>query len=140
MQLFLKTVKTLDQVVTNSTMQQNDSALKVTVASSTTYIIDRAIFATASSTGDIAISMTAPSGSILILGYQSGANQGVITSGVTSSRIVIPSPNTSIPIHLEGVVILGGTGGDVQLKWAQATAVSGGTAVQAGSFLRADPI
>lgn len=57
-----------------------------------------------------------------------------------SQRIVIPVANSTAPIHISGTVQMGSTAGDVQLKWAQATAVSGGTAVQAGSYLRADQI
>jgi hypothetical protein len=119
---------------------QDDSALALAVNANNTYILDGELFATASSTGDLTIDFDAPSGSFLVVGYQSGNYQGVITSGVTSSRIVIPVANTAVPIHIAGVAIVGGTDGNVQLKWAQASAVSSGTAIQAGSFLRADQL
>ena len=76
----------------------------------------------------------------MTLGYDSGTNQGVLTAGAASSRIVIPVANTPTPIHINGTVKTGSATGDVQLKWAQASAVSGGTAVQAGSYLRAEQI
>jgi hypothetical protein len=114
--------------------------LDLSLGANQTYIVDGELFVTASSSADIVIEFTAPSGATLSLGYQSGASAGVLTEGVASPRIVIPTPNVSSPIHISGTVTTGGTVGNLQLKWAQATAASGGTAVQAGGYLRADQI
>jgi hypothetical protein len=68
----LKVIKIADQVVTNSTTQQNDSALKVTLGANNSYVFDGELFVTSSSSPDIAIEFSVPAGATVTLGYQSG--------------------------------------------------------------------
>lgn len=133
--------KSSNESVTSSTVLQNDDALKLTLSSNKTYVIDGVIFASSTSaTPDIIIAFTGQTGTTIRVGYTNDVNEMVLDSGAASSRINLPA-NTPTSIHIKGTVVTSSTSaGDFQLKWAQATSNAAPTTVMTGSYLRAQEI
>lgn len=132
--------KSASESVTGSTALQNDDELQLVLEASKTYIVDGAIFASSTSAApDIAIAFTGQSGSNIKIGYTTADDNGILqASGVASSRIALRA-NTPTAILLKGTITTG-SGGDLQLRWAQATSNGNATIVGAGSYLRAEEI
>jgi hypothetical protein len=136
----LRVRKAASESVSSSTVLQNDDSLKLSLAANTTYIIDGVLFASSTSaTPDVVIAFYGQTGSTISIGYTNDVNEMVLSSAATSSRITLPA-NTPTSVHLHGTIVTGSTSGDLQLKWAQATANANPTTIMAGSYLRAESL
>lgn len=135
-----KVRKAINEQVTNSTTPQSDDELRLVLAANSTYIVEGVIFATSTSaTPDILIRLSAPTGSLLNVGYTTATDEEMLTNEVTSARIALQA-NTPRSIHFTGTVKTSGTAGDLIIKWAQATANAAPTTVMQGSYLKVDTI
>jgi hypothetical protein len=133
--------KASNETVTNSTTLQDDNHLGVTLGTSTTYIIDAVIFASSTSAvPDLKIAFAVPSGSTMALGYTGGPISATLLTSEAASEDISMLANTPTWVHVSGTVTTAGTGGDLQLKWAQNTSDAAGTTVLRGSYLRAEAI
>ncbi len=123
-----------------------DEDLKITLATSTTYIITGAI--TASSTAkrpDINMSFNSPSGSSMALTFGSFdggakvAGSGLFSSDASEVDIDLPS-NGLVVIHINGSITTGATAGTLEFEWAQNTSSATAIKLFKGSYLRAEKI
>jgi hypothetical protein len=130
----LAVVKTVDESVANSTVQQNDDVFAFTVAPNSTYILDGTLMVLGNS---ISMSYVSPSGTYKIYGsatlsgsYNSNQNNGSTAGYSLSSGTSLNS------INLSGTIITGVTGGTFQFRWAQSASSATATVIQAYSFIR----
>lgn len=142
--------KTADESLTSNTTLQNDDALTLAVAANATYTFRvwmLAVDAT-DANGDIKFGFTFPTGatchfsgkgphSLLAGGGAFGDGEYIGRNTATSgSTIASYGLSTSIVgIELTGLLIVGGTAGNLQLQWAQNASDANATTVQAGSFM-----
>ncbi len=132
--------KSADESISSSTVLQNDDDLKVTLLDSRSYIIDGVMFVSSTeSAPDLKLAFSAPSGANVAISYAHGADEGVLSSNVTSSRIMVPK-DRAIAVRIQGTVVMGGNAGDLQLKWAQANSNATAITVIQGSYLRAQRV
>ncbi len=147
--------KTVDESLTSNTTLQNDDALTLAVAANATYTFRvwmLAVDAT-DANGDIKFGFTFPAGatchfsgkgphSLLAGGGAFGDGEYIGRNTATSgSTVAAYGLSTSvIGIELTGLLIVGGTAGNLQLQWAQNTSDANATTVQAGSFMTLDRV
>lgn len=141
-----KVRKSSDESVTSTTTLQVDNELVLTLASSTTYIIDGVLFAESSSNvPDLKIAFDIPTGATMDVGYIAASGNAVQgaeqleTDDAAGSKISLTA-NTPVVIQLTGTIIIGSTEGDVTLKWAQDAVNANATILKAGSYLRAEEL
>lgn len=139
-------VKSSDTARTSTTTLAADPHIVVPVSASATYLLDGyiefdGIFG---GTGDIKFDWTIPAGATLRwgpLGNASGdttqkyaansaANSSVLTAGTYGTG------GTRSAASPRGYVTVGGTAGNLQLRWAQNTSSATATTVYAGSWIR----
>lgn len=136
--------KTSDENVTSSTTMQNDDDLYITVKANAVYLIRSFIIYTGTTTNDIKVGWTVPTGSVFTWSPWSPdvamtANQAnvnwaaMLTSDVSSSGAVAGAPYQTM--RPTGTLVVGTVDGTFRLQWAQN--VSGGTAttIKTGSYL-----
>lgn len=133
-------IKPANQNITSSTTLTNDTDLTFTLAANTSYVVNGGLFATsASATPDIKIGFTVPTGATMDIAYmsQTGNNRTaelLETTNTPSSNIPIAANQTTI-IQVFGSIVTGGSGGTLQLKWAQNTSNATATTMKQGSFM-----
>lgn len=131
----------------SNTTPTDDPHLAVTVAANAVYTVECFIAYIASSTGDIRIGFTAPSGSVGA--YASRGPDLSATAGSTTSQLRIQSLldfTTTIPLggqsgtfssaHPIGTVVTGGTGGTVAVRWCQAASDATASTIFAHSWMK----
>lgn len=137
-----KVRKSSSESIANRTTLHTDSQLSVLLSSGTTYVIDGVMFAsTTSGTPNLKIGFNAPTGSTVTIGYSaigtSASSGGEITnSGVTSNSITLPA-DTVVPVYVHGTVVTGGSGGNLDFQWAQASSNAASVSIGTGSYLTA---
>jgi hypothetical protein len=139
----LKVRKTSDENRFNSISLISDSQLKLSLAANKSYIIDGVVFASSTSSNkDIAIGFFVPTGAEIMLGYTDNKDVSdmVLSSGATSSAIMVIGNSKPTTVHIRGTVKTGASSGDFVLKWAQSSAGTATTSVAKGSYLRAEEI
>lgn len=141
--------KTADETINNSAALQNDDHLAFTIGASEVWTARYALFAVAGSqTADLQVAFTVPASATLLwnaFGIRGTdallTNHGAITAGGTALTIqngAVGSPIYLITIDL--YVAGGGTGGTVQMQWAQGVATASDSTIKAGSHLVAQRI
>ena len=91
---------------------------------------------------NIKIAFTIPAGATMKIYYNAIEDGGVTggasvltASGVAKTVTIVGGTSTYIQVH--GIVRTVGTGGTVQLKWAQGTANAASTTLRTDSFIKA---
>lgn len=152
-------IKAVDESVNNTgtgATLHNDGALFVSVSANITYKVDlHLIYTEATGTGiDLKAAWTFPSGCRLDLAnvgaHQSWANAAAMEAEWAAWQNVTSSPSGTIAfgssnaanfsMHARGTIQVGGTGGTLQLQWAQNTGAAGNLTVKAGSSLVLTPL
>lgn len=135
--------KTADQFVTNSTTLVNDNTLFATVDANSTYLVEANIKYNASTTGNIKIGWTGPSGATLewtINGVDiaAAATSGSINrlSGAIGTVLTAAGAGSNMWLLIRGTLVVGATAGTLQLQFAQNALDAGvSTSIRATSTL-----
>jgi hypothetical protein len=145
-----KVRKTASESVVNSTTLQDDDQLRFTIAAGESWAFEMMVIATcpASNNRDIKIAFTVPAGATIRWGA-SGPTVAVKAGsllGDSGNYAVATGPgplvygvaNGAVPtfIHITGVVVAGGSGGDVRMQWAQNSNGTQPVIVEQNSYLR----
>jgi len=146
--------KSADESVTSSTTLQDDNHLTLAVAASAKYVFKLMLLgqsAGSSTTGDIKVGFTFPTGSTVhftgtgpnnadLSGASSSNSNGewIARNNATSGSTTIPYGMSGVPI---GIVITGSitttsTAGNLRLQWAQNTSDSNATSLLTGSWMQ----
>lgn len=131
--------KPTDQTKANSTLI-DDTSLTFAVNSNTNYVVEGMLFATStSSTPDVKIAFTTPSGTTQALGYVAGEATSsrcdfLPTSGTAGGDIQIAA-NVVTSIKVSGTIAVGNTSGNLTLQWAQNVTNATVTTMKTGSFI-----
>lgn len=149
-------IKSVDEQVVNSATLQNDDELVLPLLANTDYWLECFIKYGAHQDMDLKINFSVPSGTTFDLvhnGLRTGhisTDPAPVGSGIdTVSRAqftqassggtpggVGTSNAATVVCPVEGRIIVGGTAGNIQMTWSQATALAGsGTIVRAGSCM-----
>lgn len=137
-QQILRVLKTVNQAVNNSTVFVNDNHLKFNVGANETWAFDMLIvFTSQNSAPDVRLkySFSGPVGSTY-LGH-SDWYADATGNNAPYSEIVKQawSPTVFRTETIKGVIINGGTAGELVFTWAQNTAHASNTIVRAGSYI-----
>jgi hypothetical protein len=144
----LNAFKPSDETITNSSTLQNDDHLVVSAAANLTYAFRGLIMFTATTVADFKMDLSTPSGATWRLTAQTfnrGAAQGSQGSDARTAlqgeTLAIPGQGTAFSatgqwVDLQGVVTIGGTAGNVQVRWAQFNAEATNCVVYQGSWIR----
>jgi hypothetical protein len=144
--------KSADESVTASTTLQNDDHLVVPVAANATYTIDGHLQWIGNDTGDIKFAFAFPSGSTLhwgmigpndtepafaSLGTRGTGEWFARVSQTTSSAFIQYSASTAALLgRMSGLLVTGGSAGNLTLQWAQFVSNPTATTLKQGSWLR----
>lgn len=136
--------KTNDESVTASTTLQNDDHLFFIGVPNTLYVVDFYLRAEFHALGQIKIAIDAPSADFISL------NAAIIADGVITGQGTANALATAVPLVITSAtsgmvqahvgILIGATGGQVVLQWAQNTSNGTATTVKAGSYLIANQI
>lgn len=144
-------VKTADESVTSSTTLQNDDHLVLPVVAGAvyTFALDLYMIDAGDFTGDFKMSFTCPTGATFDM-HGAGAHTTDLTAGTSSNgewiaklatasagaNLTFGCGNTSATgARIYGRLVMGGTGGNFQLQWAQNVSDVSGTTLKAGSYM-----
>lgn len=138
--------KTADETVNNSATLQNDDHLFVTVTANVVYLLTGRLAFNGNATADVKIGWTFPSGLTMRYtgtGFSAAGtfiNPALIQTDTPGFGAGALSGTTDDAVVLNGLVIVGGTGGTLQMQWAQNTANASNTIMRANSFISLDPL
>jgi len=141
--------KSADESVTSSTAFQDDDNLLFAVANGETWTFELLLVTTGTSSGDIKVAFSIPANTSIAWGGvgqssgESNANQTPVniqayTAGGDANSLLYGTVGANSPttIIIRGTVTVNsGSGGNVVLRWAQASSQSTGTTVRARSHL-----
>jgi len=138
--------KTADETVTNSAALQDDDALALAVAASSTYVLDGLVIYSAATAADAQFAVTGPSGASCAWSAHGLSSSAASTSGsILSAASTIGdagaltvggvAAGTKVTAHVRGLVTVAATAGTLTLRWAQASADASDIVVYAGSYL-----
>lgn len=134
-------VKPSGTPVTSSTTVISDPDLVLPVVASATYIFECYLGFTATSGGDLKWTWAVPAGASLL--YEAVHNEGGAT-GLNNSTLTYSDANTILgagagatveAVAMRGNLVVAGTAGNLQLRWAQNTSNAGATTIRAQSHL-----
>jgi hypothetical protein len=139
--------KTVNETVNNTTTLQNDDVLFLTPLVSTVYTLEGFIIYTSNTTPDFKCSFTFPAGASL--SWTGGGVDINATAGHSDMAANVAARLTSdstfsyggsdafvTALQIKGTLIMGGTSGNLQFRWTQATANASDTTVYRDSWLR----
>lgn len=134
--------KTADETVNNSVTLQNDDALLLALAANETWYFIAVLSQIGNNTADFKFAFTVPTGATLNWGCvgkintagTAGPCDSITTSGTADDN---DGATDARRVTLRGVVVNGGTAGNLQLQWAQSTATVVDTKVLTNSYLEA---
>lgn len=128
------------QISGTGTQLRNDTQMTLELDAGKTYIIDGAIFASATgATPDIKIAFLTPTGATMDIGYDETNINGTLSiSGVASVALPLPA-NIPRAIQVSGTITTTSSGAFI-LQWGQNASSTQITTVRAGGYLRADEI
>lgn len=143
--------KTATETVNTSSVLQDDDDLAVTVAADTVYEVHARLIYDSATGADFSVGWSGPSGATLdnwnLLGLTNAAtsNEGSIKVPAQTDINAGPSVGgagvgTKLVAEAKGLLIVGGTAGTFQLRWAQRASDASNTSVYAGSYLRVTPL
>ena len=134
--------KTADETVNNSTTLQNDDVLVATVGTTDVWHFWWYLIWNSNTTADLKIAWTFPASGLVTYSYvwrDSVPNVVTISeadsSSPTTSQDIQGSAAVQGPLAIQMTYVGGGTGGSVQLQWAQNTANVSDTIMKANSTL-----
>jgi hypothetical protein len=134
--------KTSDQSIASSTTLTNDTELAVTVAANEIWAFEWVLMIAANVTANAKIAFTFPTGGTLALTGSGSDAAGTFTRFRQSSTTTPTTASTisgtafyAVPdaTVLQGTFVNGGTGGTLQLQWAQNTSNASATIMKRGS-------
>ena len=141
----LRVFKTATETVNNSTTLQDDDELVLPVVADTIYRFRLLLRISGTTTEQGKFNVDLPAGGNVIFGgshRQGGSYATFWTAGSAAiafsaqPRLFGVVTNADQELHLfEGIMIIGGTGGNAQIQWAQYTAGLTDLSVLPGSFL-----
>jgi hypothetical protein len=138
--------KTADETVTSSTTLQNDDHLTLAFGANEIWTFEGMIRYGTSTTVDISIAFTLPAGATILWG---AAAPGIGAASVTDHDAYFGAGTLSggnldfgaiggtAIMHIRGIVLMGGTAGNLQMQWAQRVSSTTAMTVYANSFLDA---
>jgi hypothetical protein len=139
-------LKPSDQFVTNNVTLVNDTALAAFCDASSTYELKVILKYSASTTANINVGFTAPSGAALEwtidgVDITAGATSGIINraSAAIGGTLTASGAGSGVNMFLKikGILTIGATSGNIQLQWAQNVLDAGvSTVVRAKSCLK----
>lgn len=107
------------------------TGLSFTAAANTTYLVDVVgAFQSAATTTGIALALDLPSGSVIgqalanISATTVGATEQIADNATTGATTGVRAANTNIPFSARFIVVVGSTGGSVQLQFRSEIAAS----------------
>ena len=136
--------KPSDESVTSSIALQNDDHLLLAVGTSEVWLTQWNLLVTSTSgTPDIRVAFTFPTGGSAALTLGTVLNGGGTltytawnsTTSPTSTESIALSASVLNHFMITGVFVNGGTGGNLQLQWAQQTSDAAATTMKANSTL-----
>ena len=135
-------IKGADETVTSSATLQNDDALFLAVAANTSWLFDAYLDYEGGTLGasDLKYEWTVPSGAALRYGaaHLDTSGNNICSDTHPDGAAVSAGTNgggDTRSVKMYGTLIVGGTAGTLQLKWAQNTSSGTGTIVHAQSYL-----
>ena len=136
-------VKTADQTVTNSQVQVNDTELLLAIGSNETWIFEFHILLAIKAASDWKFQIDVPAGAAGAPTLQGDADQTAgyesihikLTYGLATGFVKSGIDDANSAATITGIVLNGGTAGNVLLKWAQNVAIAEDTVVKAHSYL-----
>ncbi len=147
-----KVRKTADQSVLNSTTLVNDTALFFVIAAGEAWAFEFSLWYTGSTTGDIKIALTVPTGFSALRWTALGQPTTATAAGAPTQANTVTASGTAVAfgalgttvfthILVKGYVLNGTTAGNVQLQFAQnALDATSATTMQDGSYLIAEKL
>ncbi|MBX7153314.1 MAG: hypothetical protein K1X91_00010 [Bacteriodetes bacterium] len=128
--------KTADESLSSNTTLQDDDELQFSVGANETWeiIADLDVYG---ASGAIKVAITISSGTLHVYTFQegNGTEQGEwLTSSGTANTNAITVVDAKTIVNFKGLIITGGTGGTVKIRWAQNSS-SGTTTVKANSYM-----
>lgn len=136
--------KTADETVTSSTVLQDDDELRYALLANDVVAFEAVLFVVSTSTGDFKAAFTVPAGATLLWSFTASFDtasgdldqpSAAITASGGSQVFELSSANTTL-LTIKGMVVNGGTAGNLQLQWAQSSSTANPTTVKANSYLR----
>ena len=144
----LTRVKTADEIVNNSSTLQNDDHLVVPVTASSRYLWRAFIKLTSATAADFKLDLSLPAGSSHESVSQWWHRAAAVGSQAGDERMFnSSSPTTTVPAtdgtttaellmgEIHGLIVVAGTAGSVQVRWAQNAANVSDTTVYASSWM-----
>ena len=143
--------KTSDQTFTSNTTLANITELVFAIAASEAWTFEFDIFVTGDKGGDAKIAVTVPAGATVIYSLDAVA---ISNNALPATRSYINTTNTGgtamefglvsttqyILAKVRGIVVNGGTAGDVQIQGAQRASHATATNFRTNSYFRAEEI
>src|SRR5215217_1964046 len=126
----------------------DDPHLTLTAAAGVTYEVSGFVIYDGDNAADLILGWTVPSGATLDWyagGYQTGVGTGGVaatirqqyaTAASTGEPVGATTTGSKVVSRPQGLLVVGGTGGAVTLRWAQSVSSATTTTVYAGSYLR----
>lgn len=138
--------KTANETVTSSTTPQDDDHLFFPLAADALYLFKAVLIYSAATAGDARFGFAAPPGATIQFGIQGVGSDGTTPrvsaadSATTLSVGGLVDETTKLIATLNGLVVTGGTSGDLQLQWCQSVTNGTATTLYANSFLEVQRI
>ena len=134
--------KTATESVTSSATLQNDDALSVSVAASTTYEVELVVLYDGATAGDLKVGFTAPAAAsfegiavgLAVAATTSGDDTTAYVALGTSNAFGALGTGTTTAGRISGVLTTSGAG-TFQMQWAQQASSGTATRVFANSYL-----
>lgn len=138
-------IKPSDESVTSSVSFQNDDHLFFQVTPNTMYWVIAQLLYTGSTTGDLQIGFSAPSGSTMnwcsdALGSGATGNADIVSRSrqiISSSPVAGAITGSDTIACCKGILRTSTSGGTFRVKWCQGTSNATATTVKAGSMFMA---
>ncbi|MCP3805368.1 hypothetical protein NLX83_39490 [Allokutzneria sp. A3M-2-11 16] len=140
-----RVVKSTDKTVTNSNVLSADAQLAALMSANATYAVESCLIYTATTTADVRLAMTGPSGATgqltangLVFGV--GGISGDIELGIfpLATTLVVGGAGTSSKVcaRMAGTVVTGETAGPLGVSVAQNVAEANNAVLYTGSWVR----
>jgi len=129
--------KTADETVNNSATLQNDNDLAWAVEADTVYDLRLLLGMNSGTTPDFRLAWTYPTGLTMFwstIAKNASAVVAITDGLIETTTATYDGQGARSPIYIDGLVVVGGTPGTLQLQWAQNTANASDTKVLAGSY------
>jgi hypothetical protein len=133
--------KASNETISNSNTLQNDDDLVFAMAANDVWIITLILKTQILTASDFQFKIVTPSGAtgtVLYHVFVDGTGQnvaGVLNVNINAAINFLPGTSAIYEWRIELVIVNGSTAGNLQLQWAQVTAVAENTIVYAGSSL-----